>query len=475
VLLAPAFAAADVANAVVRLIVTYQENDPRIPWQRMQPRLRAGYAVMIAPGRLITTEDLVRNSTLIEFQKPRRGEKFGATVEQADYQCNVAVLRVEDASALADRESVSLLTNMPDSDLEIVQFDETGAPQTGSASVQKTSVSMLPAADNVALTFTLQTDVNVNGMATPVAFGDVLAGLIIQYDRAAATALMLPYPVLNRFLDAAARSPYPGVASAGFRWSPLVDPAKRAYLGVPDDATGVLVLSTLPNTGAAESLRGDDVVVEWDGYPVDNLGFYPDPVFGRLLFPYMVAGRRQPGERAPVTVLRGGRSVRLDVQLIRRLDADSLIPENTTGAPAEYVVEGGLILRELTGDYLRAAGPKWELQASPRLMHLYLTRSQRPAKADEKIVILSEVLPDPVNVGYDNLRDEIVSRINGEAVGNMADVFRILDRDGHVERLTIQGVGVDIVLDRAQLDGANERIARTYHIPNLRGRRIASQ
>jgi len=73
-----------------------------------------------------------------------------------------------------------------------------------------------------------------------------------------------------------------------------------------------------------------------------------------------------------------------------------------------------------------------------------------------------------VNIGYQELHDEVVSAINGEPVRNLQDVFRILDRDRGIRRLTIQGRGVDVVLDTAQRAESNARIAKAYRIPELR-------
>ena len=61
---------------------------------------------------------------------------------------------------------------------------------------------------------------------------------------------MIPYPIISRFLRDAAKQPYTGSAIAGFAWKPLVDPVKRAYLGLGERTGGILVISCLTGSGA---------------------------------------------------------------------------------------------------------------------------------------------------------------------------------------------------------------------------------
>jgi hypothetical protein len=212
----------------------------------------------------------------------------------------------------------------------------------------------------------------------------------------------------------------------------------------------------------------DDVILEWDGSAIDSQGYYDDPDFGRLSFPYLIAGHRRPGDEVPVTIWRGNQRLSVRVRLDPFLDARALIPLNTEGERADYLVEGGLILRELTADYLLSRGPRWMLGSNPRLVFLYLTRAQFAEKPGQRVVILSGVLPDTINRGFQNYRDDVITHVNGEAISNLKDVFAIQARDSGVWRITTQSRGVDIVLDRDQLREANQRIAERYRIPQLR-------
>jgi hypothetical protein len=359
-------------------------------------------------------------------------------------------------------------------EVEILQFDQTGQLQRGHSEVIQIAMSALPNANASSLTFNLLTDLTTNGQGAPVLYENRLAGLVMSQDETARVVSIVPYPVLAHFLKDASEKPYKGFASAGFVWKKLVDPAKRAYLKIPQEGKGVLVLSRMSGTGASTMLKPNDVILGWDGYAVDNLGYYKDPDFGRLQFSYLIKGRREPGDTVPVQLVRNGTNATVRLPLSRFLDDAALIPENVTGRQAEYLVEGGFIIRELTGRYLRSYGSRWQWRVDARLVSLYMTRKYDVKRPGDRVVILSGVLPDPINMGYQRVHAEIITSLNGKPIRNMADVFRIMEEDGHITRLALLSRGVDLVLAKDKLTEANARLAKAYRIPTLRFRRAGS-
>jgi hypothetical protein len=295
--------------------------------------------------------------------------------------------------------------------------------------------------------------------------------MVASYDPGTRVASVIPSPVLHHFIRDAESPAYGGFAAAGFVWTTLVDPAKRRFLGAGVSDVGILVVSCLPRTGAAECLRPNDVILEWDGQAVDNLGFYTDPDFGRLAFSYLIKGRRRPGDTASVRLIRDRQDTVVELPLSRLRDGDLLIPENVTGERDEYLVTGGLVLRELTGAYLRSQGKDWQRRADARLLHLYGTSRDQAPEPGDRIVILSSVLPDPINIGYQHFRNVVVTHVNGRPVAGLDDVFDAVDRDGGCRTVKIEYSDVEIVLDRDTLREADERISSEYRLPALRYRR----
>ena len=453
---------------VVDILVSCQSYDEHMPWRISRPQFRQGYGVVVGPGRVLTTEELIRQATLVELRQPGHAAKFTAVIRQADPQLATALLEVQDVRFQRELEPVVLATNVArDTQTRIVQYDESGLRQEGAGRIVEIGVEGLPAAPAAVLTLRVLSDLRVQNPGAPVYSDGHLAGIMMRYDAQHQTGFVLPAPLLARFLQAAAEPAYQSPPSGGFSWVPLVDDAKRRYLGLAGESGGVQVVDVLTNATATGVLQPNDVLLRWDGFAVDNQGFYMDPEYGRTRLSHAIEGRRRAGERVPIEFMRQGGLQQVTVTLRPHHDADALVPENTVGAPPDYLVEEGFVIRELTGRYLHAGG-RGGGAGSLRLSHIYLTRSEQPERAGDRVVVLAGVLPDPSNIGYQELRDEVITEVNGEMVRNLQDVFRILDRDHGIQRLAFQGRGVDVVLDPAQREAVNERVARTYRIPELR-------
>ncbi|MEI6564848.1 MAG: hypothetical protein WCO42_11140 [bacterium] len=447
---------------VAKILVTAQKFDPHFPWKKSRPESREGYGVVMADGKLITTEDLVRNATLIEIQHPGGADKTTARVLQADSRINAALLAAPTDGYTTAQWSPPVGAGAK---VQLIQFDEAGQQQNGEGRITGICVASLPSAPHTLLNFQVLTDLKLDRVGSPAFHDGQLIGLIMQYDEATQTSEILPSDILKRFIEDVASPPYHGIAVAGLTWAHLVEPANRKYLGLPDDDQGVLVLRIIPGSGAASVLQSGDVILKWDGNPIDSQGYYNDPDFGRLNLIHLISGRRHPGDLIRITRWRNHKSEEVQFKLDAYNDSKALVPLNIEGEQAEYLVEGGFIFRELSADYLLSYGAQWMVRANPRLVDLYLTRAQLPSKPGERIIILTGVLPDPVNVGYQDIRDELVTHLNGKPVSSMKEVFAILDGDGGITRIRLKTLGIDLVLDKSTLPDANRRIAMLYGIP----------
>jgi S1-C subfamily serine protease len=464
--LAP-FAWADNAP-IVHIMVTHQAYDPFLPWQKRSPGTRSGFGVVIDDSYILTTEGLVRNNTLIEIQLARSGENIAATVIRADPQVNLALIQIDNPGPLNHLNYPDFQEAVPiRSAVEIVQLDETRGIQRGEGQLVKALVDMLPNAPFSALQYSVLTDLNVDGEAAAVLYEGKLAGIMLSYSRASRTGKMLPASFIKRFIQDAKNGPYNGFASAGFSWQPLVDPTKRTYLGVDSTQGGVQVLACLPGTDAGKVLQANDVIITWDGHAVDNLGYYEDDHYGRLQFAHLLKGIRMPGDTVPVVIVRDGKQQEISLSLAHRDESHDLIPDNLTGAPCAYLIDGGFVIRELTGRMLKAYGAQWQTRVDPRLAHLYLTKQYSPEKQGDRIVLLSSVLPDPINIGYQHILNQIIEAVNQQPIRNLKDVFRIVQNDGHIKSLSLHSNGVDLVLGQDALDVANARISSQYRLHAL--------
>jgi hypothetical protein len=197
--------AADTNNfsqSVMEVLVTAQHFDALIPWKKDRPETRAGYAVVIEDGRLITTEDLVRNAVLIEIRRPGSATKTKATIVVADPRINAALLSAPTGGLHPVEWNGPVQTG---SKIQLVQFDDAGVQQNGEGRITGIEVAALPSVAQSILTFQILTDLKLDRVGTPAFHEGHLAGLVMQYNRPPSSGALWRMPVIRR--TAASPSP----------------------------------------------------------------------------------------------------------------------------------------------------------------------------------------------------------------------------------------------------------------------------
>jgi hypothetical protein len=128
-----------------------------------------------------------------------------------------------------------------------------------------------------------------------------------------------------------------------------------------------------------------------------------------------------------------------------------------------------LVFQELNLSYLQAWGDEWQERAPRRLVVEYSLRSVREAgSAPERVLVISRVLPDSVNLGYQDLGSTIVSRVNGRDVHTLdalREALRKPQRGFHVIDLLPGGGRQRLVFSADEISDANRRIAERFDVP----------
>ena len=145
--------------------------------------------------------------------------------------------------------------------------------------------------------------------------------------------------------------------------------------------------------------------------------------------------------------------------------SDNLVPNQSFDQNPEYVLSGGFVFVPLTNAYLRSWGPDWRQVAPFRLF--YYNNDKVTAEHPQRVV-LSQVLPDEVNIGYEALRNTVVDEINGIKIRQLSDVITALKSpvNGYDVFKFMPGQPIQqAVLDASILNDANQAIMARYHIP----------
>ncbi len=458
----------DESHHVVRVNITNQNWDFMRPWGKRAPFSRRAVGPVLAGGRVLVTAELVANATYIELEMPDGSGKTPAQIEAVDYECNLAVLRGDDAKFLKAFQPLDFTEAKVGDTLNIWQLESTGVVLSTAGPLTTVEVTRYPNDDSSFLVYrsTASIQFRDSSFTLPAIKNGRLAGLVVRYDNQSNSAEIVPSPVIRHFLKDADKKPYEGFPRTGLLFSNTRDPQFRRYVGLNGNG-GVYVTEVLKDSPASKAgLQPGDIILKLDGEPIDQDGNYVDPDYGKLALINLISTKHFVGDAVKFTIQRDGKLQELTVTLTHR-DVESYVSEPYVidRAPKFYIM-GGLVLQELSRQFLKEFGNDWQKRAPQELV--YLDRYQQDLFADgpKKIVILSRVLPMPSTLGYEELHQLRVTKINGVELQSLADVPGAIEKpENGLHKIEFDADPSVIYLDAASLRADEEALAKNYRLP----------
>jgi hypothetical protein len=453
---------------IVSVRVTGQDWNWRAPWEKQAPWTRTVTGLVVPGRKILVASTAFGNHLLVEAQRLGSEARSVARVELVDQEGPLALVAVDDPAFWDGLEPLPLAERAPgEGDVTILRWQRSGLLDSYPGTVRQVRSGRHGLSQTSLLTLEIGTSTDGLGESEVVVAKGRVTGLVTGRTGDAYGALAAP--VLAQFLEGAAKGDWRSFARAGLAWQDLTNPALRESLGLREGETGIRLTRVAAHGSAGGSLKPGDVVLEMGGATLDPTGYYEHPVYGRMLFALLFSDGRRPGETMAVKVLRDGQRLDLQLPLRAMRPEQDRVPPYVFGRGPDYVVVGGLVFEELTRPYLGAWGD-WARRAPPRIL-VAMDRQPEDAGAEPKqIVLLSSVLPDAVNLGYQELRDLIVERVNGRAVGSLADLreaFASPQEGFHVVEFVAGQGAARVVLDAAEAQAAAARLQQAYGVERL--------
>ncbi len=163
-------------------------------------------------------------------------------------------------------------------------------------------------------------------------------------------------------------------------------------------------------------------------------------------------------------ILRDGKIQDLTYRLPKADFRKQLVPDQVFDQDPEYLIVGGLVFQPLTDAFLRSWGPEWERRSPFRLFYY---NHQHPTPERPSLVLLSQVLPDVYNLGYQDLKFLVVSEVNGTKITRLPELREALKNpvDGfHVIEFVQSDSLRTLVLDADDQQPATRRVLARYGI-----------
>jgi S1-C subfamily serine protease len=450
-------------SSVVRIYATTQDPDHDSPWQARVPQSSTGSGVIIAPDRVLTGAHVVANATFVQVQKISATDKSVARVVSVCHDCDLALLAIEDRHFMEGIDPAEL-GELPDlrDRVAVVGFPIGGEEiSITEGVVSRIEVQRYAHSQRHLLAVTVDAAINKGNSGGPVFKSGHVVGIAFQtLENAENVGEMVPAPIIRHFLAAAPTRPDIQIPAIGITTQNLENPFLRKRFGLAAGDGGVLVLSVDYGGSAWGVLEPGDALLEIAGHKI--AGNSTVKFRGRYRTRYdVMLGWSSVGETIDLTLLRRG--VRRKVGLVLA-PPSPLVPRNRYDQPPTYYIYGGLVFQMLTRDYLSTWDSWWD-KAPKEFLHLYYSGTRTPER--QEVVILTQVLADEVNVGYEGFYSESIVSVNGVVPRDMHDFVRLCEATSGTLEVRTSSDGY-IVLDTERARAASARILERYRIPRDR-------
>lgn len=449
--------APDVRSSVVRINSTQQSWNPGQPWEKTPPVQRRALAAIVGPQRVLTTSELVADSTYLEFESPDGTLFAQAKVIAVDYEANLALLgpasESEGQALFANTTPLELAASPKLGDtLEILQIEDNGLTMLTSGTLRSIDVTANFLPDHGFLTFLVKASMQsaTSSYSLPVLQDGKLSGVLISYNSKDQICDVASTDIVSRFLKESEDGDYTGFPSLGIAIARTEDSSFRQWLKLSEDQGGIYV-NTVRKGGAAESagVKKGDVLLAVDGQPINRRGYYEHSTYGNLFWGHLIRGEKATGDEVALSLLRDGEPIEIIATLTREEESSRLVPGYNFGKAPNFMIKGGLIFQELSRPLLESFGKEWETRAPLNLLDALKNPEKYEGKAD-RIVFLSASIPTPATVGYEPLRNLIVREVNGKAITSMRSLIDAFDANlGELHSIAFEEEDFTVYLDEA--------------------------
>jgi S1-C subfamily serine protease len=451
-----------VQKSLVRITATAVEPDYRAPWNAGTIARGIGAGFVIDGNHIMTNAHVVSNSRYLTVERDGDPNKYPATVQFVAHDCDLALITVADKNFFKNMLPLKF-GGIPELESTVSAY---GYPLGGERmSVTTGIVSRIDftlythSSIDQHLAVQISAQINPGNSGGPVMQNAKVVGVAFQGysgDVAQGVAYMIPTPVIQRFLKDISDGRYDKYVDLGLTWAKLQNSAQRHFLGLKDDDRGVLVSTVVAAGPSGKAVQSGDVLLAIDDHPIAsdaNVELEGE----RVEMPEVVE-RKFKGEKVKLDIWRDKKPVTVNIEL--NTVWPYLIQGHTYDVRPRYVVYGGLLFQPLNLELIEA------YQTSDlRLRHLFDFFVQEQIYLEHpEVVVLTNILPDPINTYLAPYRGSVVDEINGKKIRTLADLAKAFAEPADRFVINLIGDGPPLVLDPKRVEEARERIKTRYNV-----------
>ena len=452
----------EIRKSVARVNNTSQDANYRVPWLPGALGGGSGTGWVVSKDRLVTNAHVVSNSRFLTVEKENDPKKYIATVEHIAHDSDLAVLKVQDPAFFKDTNPLPL-GGIPELESMVTVI---GYPIGGDRiSVTQGVVSRIDfrsythSVIDSHLSIQIDAAINPGNSGGPVLQNGKVVGVAFQGfsgDVAQNVGYMIPTPVIQHFLDDIKDGKYDRYMDLSLGIANTLNPAMRKALGLGDDDRGVMVSSVQAAGVCAGKVLVGDVLLSIEGLEIASDGMVE--LEGERVLMSEVAERKFKGDTVKLSILRNRQPLEVTITFDRAWPF--LMQANAYDLQPAYVLFGGLLFQPLSRNLLGA----YQF-SSDRVNYYYDNFVIKELYQDHpEIVVLTSILPDPLNTYVSEFREGIVEEINGKKIRTLKDAAESFAEQPEFYVIKFIGYARPLVMERTAVEAARERIKQRYNV-----------
>jgi S1-C subfamily serine protease len=451
-----------VQKSLVRITATEVAPDYRAPWNAGMLGRGIGAGFVIDGNRIMTNAHVVSNSRYLTIERDGDPNKYPAKVLFVAHDCDLALITVDSPNFYKNMQPLKF-GGIPELESTVSAY---GYPIGGERmSVTTGIVSRIDfqlythSSIDQHLAIQISAQINPGNSGGPVMQNAKVVGVAFQGysgDIAQGVAYMVPTPVINRFLKDVTHGRYDGYVDLGITYGKLQNPAQRKFLGLKDDGRGVLVQTVVAAGPCAKLLKPGDVLLSIDNHPIASDGNVD--LEGEHVEMPEVVERKFKRDNVKFEIWRDKQPTSGSVQL--DTVPPYLMQSHKYDVRPRYLVYGGLLFQPLSLDLLEAYQPQ-----DLRLRHFFdFYVIDQLYQEHPDVIVLTNILPDPINTYLTPYRGQILDQINGKKIRTLEELSQTLTQPADRFVIDMIGDGPPLILDPKEVESARERIKTRYNV-----------
>ena len=454
--------AVEISKSLIRIEATSQDPNYKTPWSPGDVSSGVGAGFVVDGKRIMTNAHVVSNARFLTISKEGDPNPYLAKVLHIAHDCDLALLSVENPAFFKGTAPLEF-GGIPEIESIVSAY---GYPLGGTRlSVTRGIVSRIDfqpyshSGMDSHLAIQIDAAINPGNSGGPVMQNGKVVGVAFQGysgDVAQNVGYMIPTPVIQRFLKDVKDGRYDRYVDLALTYRNLFNPASRRALGLEDESTGVQVCSVYSGGAADGIVKPGDVILKIDGHTVSSDGTIP--LENEAVPLDEVVERKFKGDKVQLDILREGKPMTLTVPLNEPWPFK--LQSNLYDEKPRFVVAGGLVFQPVDQNFMEAHDP-----SDQRLNYIfdYFVADELHTNRPE-IVVLSNILPDPVNAYAEEFRYSVVDEVNGHRIKHIEDISAAFDEQTDYYVIKFAGGGRPIVLERKAIEEARPRIRERYAV-----------